>query len=408
MKFYQNTILLAIFLGFCSISSAQTLLWSKKANPASLTINGLAFRNDGQKVVSGTNCHPASIRIFDISAGSLEWDYTVGSNFMCIMGVAMSSNSRFITAVEEFGNLFIFDYQGAQPSILDTLSTGTSYAFSTSISPQNDLVAVGCSDGRLKIYELNTGSLQRDIAAHIGWVTTVAWSANGQFLVTGGSDNLVKIWSATGTLLFSLTGHGGDISAVKVTPDNSFVVSGSKDDRIRVWNASNGQLVRQINAHSADVNGIDLSPDGQFIVSASSDNTCKIWSLASGSQLLSFGVADSGSVTAVAWSPLGDKIATGNERSDLVLWSIPQALSTQMISDQPLFRIYPNPATDLINILYDGMDIQEIQIIDMVGKTVMRIPPEERIISLSQLEQGMYSIQITTNTKKTQQLFIKH
>lgn len=134
--------------------NGQTVIWSKKANPLNLQINSVAFRADGQKVLSGTNCHPASIRIFDTQSSNLDWDYSLGSEFWCIMGVTFSSNGDYISAIEEFGNVFIFDNSGDIPVIVDTINTGTSYAFSTTISPDNKKVAIGCSNGKMKIYDL--------------------------------------------------------------------------------------------------------------------------------------------------------------------------------------------------------------------------------------------------------------
>ncbi|MFZ1380462.1 MAG: hypothetical protein WAS56_12400, partial [Saprospiraceae bacterium] len=79
------TIINLAFLSF-DICIAQTIDWSMKGNPHDLQVNGVAFRADGKKVLSGTNCHPASIRMFDVASSNLEWDYVVGMAYLCIMG----------------------------------------------------------------------------------------------------------------------------------------------------------------------------------------------------------------------------------------------------------------------------------------------------------------------------------
>lgn len=343
-----------VFMAFSLLTKgdchAQTIDWSKKGNPLKLQVNGVAFRADGKKVLSGTNCHPASIRMFDVSSSNLDWDYNVGMTYMCIMGVTFSSNSKYIAAIEEFGNIFIFDNTGTSPVIIDTINTGTSYGFSTAISPANDKVAVGCSNGKMKIYNLPGGTFAAEINAHPVWVTAVAFSPDGLKIVTGGNDDKVKIWNDAGTLLFTCDGHTGDITDVTVTPDNKYVVSSSKDDKIKIWDISTGELVRTIVGHTDDVNGIDISPDGRKIVSASSEGTCKIWQLNTGGLITTFGVADSGAVNSVAWSPNGDKIVTGNALSDVVLWSIPSTLYFKEIKSTGHLTIHPNPARNQLNI----------------------------------------------------------
>ncbi len=392
------------------LANAQTVDWTKKANPALNQINSVAFSSSGQKVLSGTNCHPASIRIFDVSSGTMNWDYTVGSSFMCIMGVTFSSNTNYIAAIEEFGNIFIFDNSGASPVIIDTINTGTSYGFSTAISPSNDKVAVGCSNGKMKIYNIPSGTLVYDINAHPSWVTCVAYSPNGNNIVTGGNDDKVKIWSNTGTLLYTCIGHTGDITSVKVTPDNNFVVSSSKDDKIKIWNISTGALVKTISGHKNDVNGIDISPDGSKIVSASSDSTCKIWNFNTGSLITTFAVADSGAVISVAWSPSGDKIATGNIISDVVLWNIPATLSICETKLDNNFLIFPNPTQNSLNLTlpFEPLNAQ-INIYNALGrleKMYSNINTKTLNIDTESLPDGTYFIEIQNQNNKLLNKFI--
>jgi len=406
----QITLMLLTIL-VCNAIKAQTIDWSMKANPLNLPINAVSFRADGQKVLSGTNCHPASIRMFDVPTGTLNWDHNVGMTYMCIMGVTFSSNSNYIAAIEEFGNIFIFDNTGVSPVIIDTINTGTSYGFSTAISPSNDKVAVGCSNGKLKIYNIPSGTLSNDINAHPSWVTTVAYSLDGTKIVTGGNDDKVKIWSSTGTLLFTCTGHTGDITNVKITPDNNFVVSSSKDDKIKIWNISTGTLVQTISGHTYDVNGIDISPDGTKIVSASSDSTCKIWNFNTGNLLSTFGVADSGVINTVAWSPNGDKIVTGNGLSDVVLWSIPTTLGINNFSKGNEFylTLFPNPSSEQVSFnLPINLEVEKVVITDINGKVVFSSNEIKNTIPIGNLQSGIYYLSIqSTNNKKAIQSFIK-
>jgi WD40 repeat protein len=411
----KSTIKITIMFMAILVSSAikaQTIDWSMKANPLNLSINGVAFRADGQKVLSGTNCHPASIRMFDVPTGALNWDHNVGMTYMCIMGVTFSSNSNYIAAIEEFGNIFVFDNTGASPVIIDTINTGTSYGFSTAISPSNDKVAVGCSNGKLKIYNIPGGTLANDINAHPSWVTSVAYSPDGTKIITGGNDDKVKIWSNTGTLLYTCNGHTGDITNVKVTPDNNFVVSSSKDDKIKIWNISTGALVQTISGHSNDVNGIDISPDGTKIVSASSDSTCKIWNFNTGNLLSTFGVADSGAINTVAWSPIGDKIVTGNGLSDVVLWSISTTLGIDNFSkgNEFEFTLFPNPSSEQISVnLPNNLKIEKVEIRDVNGKIVYSSNENKNTIPISNLPSGIYYLSIqSTNKTKAIQSFIKN
>lgn len=404
MKSIRILTFILTILGMEDALHGQTMDWSFKANPAFLSINSVAFRADGQKVLSGTDCHPAAIRIFDVASGDLNWDYTVGSAFLCIMGVTFSSNTSYIAAMEEFGNILLFDNTGQSPRIIDTIDTGTSYGFATAISPGNDKIAVACSNGKMKIYSIPGGDLVADVNAHPNWVTTVAYSPDGTRVVTGGNDGKVKIWSDAGDLIHTCTGHGGAITNVKVTPDNNFVVSSSKDDKLKVWNMSSGLIVQTFTGHTNDVNGLDISPDGSKVVSASADGTCRIWNFSDGSLFSKFGVVDSGAVNTVAWSPIGDKIVTGNKKSDIVLWSVPFVSSQHEPTDLSdfSFTLSPNPATQQIQINMPSLlSLQQIDITDMLGRVVFTSKPPVLSIDIGHLQAGIYFLTIHSKDHKT-------
>ncbi len=403
----QKTSLL-LFL-FPLFGWGQTLDWTKQANPFDLPINTLAFTNNGQKILSGTDCHPASIRMFDVDSSNLDWDYTVGDAFECIMGLALSGNSNYIAAAEETGNLLLFDNSGPTPILIDTIQTGTTYGFATAISPNNSAVAMACSNGKLLLYSLSDGTELANISAHSTWVTTVAFSPNGQYLVTGGSDDKVKIWDTNGNLLFTCLGHSADVSDVKVSPDNLFVISASKDKTIKVWDIATGNLVRSIAGHTFGINCIDLSPDGTKVVSASTDRTCKIWKLETGELLSSFANPDSNEYRAVAWSPSGEKIATGNIASQLSMWSVDLDLSTKTTNQPASYPIgYFQTSSNSFH-FYSKPDqnFSQIQVIDNQGKIILSLQNSQSI-SFQTLPSGQYFLLALDNqgVLKTQQ-FVK-
>jgi len=381
--------------------SAQTKLWTQKGNPLNNSINSVAFRDDGLKVISGTNCHPSSIRIFDVSNGNTDWDYTLGTSFMCIMGVTFSENSNYIAAIEEMGNIILFDNSGATPVVIDTISTGTSYGFATAISPANDKLAVGCSNGKLKLYNLVGGSLANSITAHTRWVTTVTYAPNANYLVTGGDDNKVKIWTPTGTLLHTCLGHSGAITNVKVTPDNLYIVSTSKDSTIKVWDITNGTLVKTITGHTDAVNGVAVSADGQQMASASSDGTCKVWDFATSTPLFSFGEPDNNALQTVAWSSRSNKIVTGSMNSDVTLWDISATTNLKSTVTELNFVLFPNPSSQYIQLHLSKADnFRNIQLIDLLGNVLYTSSALPKTIDVDGLPSGQYLLVVTTKENK--------
>jgi WD40 repeat protein len=386
------------FLALPEMLISQNLLWAKKANPTFNSINSVAFNASGTKVLSGTNCHPASIRMFDVSSSNLDWDYTVDTSYMCIMGIRFSNNNNYIASIEEFG------------IIKDTINTGTSYGFSVTVSPDNVHVAVGCSNGKLKIYNIADGTLHKDINAHPSWVTSVSYAPNGQYIVSGGNDDKVKLWDTVGILLATFNGHTQDITQVKFSSTSTELISSSKDKSIRIWDISTGLLVRTLLGHSGFVNSFDISPDDTKIVSGSTDSLCKIWNYATGDEIITFGVKDSGSVNTVAWSPMGNKIATGNQLSDLMLWDVQSTLTAPSITNTELeLLVYPNPSIGIYNISSKSKAlIQNIQVYNFLGQLIIQQNLTNKI-DLSHLQQGEYILHCETMDQEVyKKILIKH
>lgn len=247
--------------------TAQTPVWIEHAHPDGLQVNSVVFSNDGQSILAGTNCHPAKIRRFHAADGALSWDYTLSEEYYCMMSIALSANEQYFTSAEELGHLLVFNYTQPEPVLAQTLDLGTSYAFAVDFTPNSDKIAVGCSGGKLKLYQIDGVSLW-SITAHSGWVMSVDVSAQGSLIATGGSDNKVKIWNIDGTTVRTLTGHTDDVTSVRFSPDGQRLLSISPDHTLRIWDVASGALLQTLQVGNDAVTGLALSPDGLLIATA--------------------------------------------------------------------------------------------------------------------------------------------
>nr|MDJ0556179.1 WD40 repeat domain-containing protein [Microcoleaceae cyanobacterium MO_207.B10] len=140
---------------------------------------------------------------------------------------------------------------------------------------------------------------------HIEYVRSLAITPDGQTIVTGSSDNTIKVWDmATGNLKATLTGHSDSVRSVAISPDGQTIVSGSWDDTIKVWDLATGNLKATLTGHSSSVRSVAISPDGRTIVSGSWDETIKVWDLATGNLKATLS-GHSKSLQSVAISPDG-------------------------------------------------------------------------------------------------------
>jgi WD40 repeat protein len=68
-------------------------------------------------------------------------------------------------------------------------------------------------------------------------ITALAFSSDGNLLVSGAKDNTIIVWDAqSGSLLKVLQGHTGAISSLAFSPDDKLLYSGSLDGTVIIWN----------------------------------------------------------------------------------------------------------------------------------------------------------------------------
>lgn len=116
-------------------------------------------------------------------------------------------------------------------------------------------------------------------------ITVLKFSVSGDKIISGASDNIIKIWDLEGHILHTLIGHTGDIADVHYYENESKVISLSADGSIRAW-ILNPYSSLYLIGHRGGVSTIASSPDVSKLVSCGyRDSTLKIWDIISGNQL---------------------------------------------------------------------------------------------------------------------------
>ncbi|EIM79393.1 WD40 repeat-like protein, partial [Stereum hirsutum FP-91666 SS1] len=164
------------------------------------------------------------------------------------------------------------------------------------------------------------------------WVNSVAFSPNGERIVSGSNDETIRIWDAETSLSIGepLRGHEGWVNPSRSRPNGERIVSGSNDETIRFWDAETSLSIGEpLRGHEGWVNSVVFSPNGERIVSGSNDETIRFWDAETG---LSIGEPLRGHedvVTSVVFSPNGERIVSGSDDKTIHIWDtqIPHFLS---------------------------------------------------------------------------------
>ncbi|KAJ4350436.1 uncharacterized protein N0V89_009057 [Didymosphaeria variabile] len=117
-------------------------------------------------------------------------------------------------------------------------------------SPDCRHLAVVSEEGSFRIIDFLKEQLLHQYMSYYGGMICVCWSPDGRYVVTGGQDDLVSIWSLEDSMLVArCQGHNSWVTAVQFDPwrcdeRNYRIGSVGEDCRLLLWDFSVGMLHR--------------------------------------------------------------------------------------------------------------------------------------------------------------------
>src|SRR5262249_52379065 len=134
---------------------------------------------------------------------------------------------------------------------------------SVAFSPDGQEIASTGHGGLVKVWNAATGRVRLDFPGHKNLTWSVAWQPPyGRRIASagmaGGSDAAcVKVWDAVnGREVFELRSHAGrPYFAVAFSRNGQYLVTGKADRSVEVWDAETGGEVHKLGTHERDIEG---------------------------------------------------------------------------------------------------------------------------------------------------------
>ena len=231
---------------------------------------------------------------------------------------------------------------------------------SIAVSPDGRWLASGSWDKTVRLLNLSQPNAELEIIGkHEDKVFAVAFDHNSQMLASVGADGKIHLWKNLQNREQKpeiLTGHTDGVSSVAFSPNGRWLVSGSwkNDATVRLWDLkhpdANGQIVGKIlwqnrnleTDKGESVTSVAFSLDGQMIASGSDDATIKLLDLRrtdglswdsiykqSSSDSAKNSVVDpivlldhTARVWSVAFNPNSQRLASGSDDWTIRLWDL--------------------------------------------------------------------------------------
>jgi WD40 repeat protein/DNA-binding SARP family transcriptional activator len=190
-------------------------------------------------------------------------------------------------------------------------------------SAAGDTIAIGGQDGVVHMWDIARGLEVVKLFGTEPRIIKVAFSPDGERLLTVGDDNVVNVYDLSEALLKVIfpTGPLKFISIVVWSPDGKQVALGLEDGKARVWNAISGEEELLLAGHTDAIWYVAWSPSGDRIVTGSVDRTVRIWDSTTGKEQLTF-TGHEDIILSAEWSPDGSRIASSDVSSGkVIVWN---------------------------------------------------------------------------------------
>ncbi|MEV4379307.1 AAA family ATPase [Streptosporangium sp. NPDC049644] len=274
----------------------------------------LAFSRDGRTLAVAT---PSQVVFWDLERKSVDTRFDAVAGVYAKKVIFSGDGAHLAVVGAPSGSVAVWRTKDLRRV---AVIAGSEAAF----SPDGGHLAVGELEGPIRVHEARTGRpVGPALNGFTGNLQAVDFSPDGTALVTTSWDepnepDKVQLWDvASGRRESLLTGTAGDIGSVTFSPDGG-TVAGVKGADVLFWDArhSHADLVVTGKATGSAV----FSPDGRTL--ATSGISARLWDVASRRPLgpaLS-GTLESG-LSKVVFSPDGRTLAASGGNGTVRLWS---------------------------------------------------------------------------------------
>jgi len=267
-------------------------VWFKKGNAPFKrfkghigAVNSLAFP-DARRVLSGGK--DGTVRLWNLAANSgafvTRGDQHDVKYVAALPGgtevVFLTSNRVSVLQMPEWKPVRGFDTNGRQRVLCMAATLKARHAL------------MGRESGELRLFDLESGNelpvqAPGDRPKHLGEVTAVALSPEGERGLSGGLDGTLRLWDLgagargmAGSPSRLLRRSLGRVNALAISPDGRRALSASDPDgTVRLWDLDKGYETHYLRAHENDVTALAFSPDGRQALTGGLDKTLRLWDL---------------------------------------------------------------------------------------------------------------------------------
>ncbi|XP_046672620.1 autophagy-related protein 16-1 isoform X2 [Homalodisca vitripennis] len=263
------------------------------------------------------------VRLWDVSKGLPESKgMLVGCN-QGVMSVDFDSNcTHIICASNDFASRV---WTVADQRLRHTLTGHSGKVMAAKFLGESNKVVTGSHDRTLKIWDLRSKQCTQTNFVGSSCNDLVTSDGAGTTIISGHFDKTIRFWDMRNEGSTNRIEVNGRVTSLDLSRDAKYLLSCVRDDTLRVLDLRMNQIVGTF-GHDGFKVGCDwsravFSSEGQYVAVGSVDGSIFIWEVATQKVQQILRDNHSSPVTAVAWHPYGNLLASVDRSRRTVVWS---------------------------------------------------------------------------------------
>jgi WD40 repeat protein len=273
-----------------------------------------AYSPDGTRVVTASS--DGTVRVWDPASG----DAIAVIPLPGVVDAATFSPDGATIATSSTNTIGL--YRAADGAQLMTIAAPN--VMRAWFEPDGAHLIAGGYDGELDLIDARSGEILARSHRHADRIEDLRFSPDGTRFAVASWDKQVSVWdTASFTPTLDLDDQDAEVSSVAWSADGAWLLTVESDVWVHVRRADTGASVYTLRLpEGARFSRAWFAPDGQTIVTASFDGGVRTWQAASGALLESFDAQTSGKLMNAAMRPDGKELVTTGAGGRVMVWRL--------------------------------------------------------------------------------------
>lgn len=253
------------------------------------------------------------------------------------------------------GGLIILNLQAQDDEyLLAEIKEHKDNVLSVAFSPDGQYLVSGGDDKMILIYDLKLKEPKETFTDNYFPPRAIVITQVNNIFLGAGSD--IKMVDFNNKTLAVYKGNSTHIWSISYAPERNKLVAGSYDYTIKVWDVATQEIELQLEGHKKSTLPVAFSPDEKYIVSGSLDRTVKVWNAKTG-ELMKTLERHTDNIYDIAFHPTGKYFASASRDKTIRLWDFEsgEVVRTYVGHDKGILDIEFTPdGNHLLSASFDG------------------------------------------------------